>query len=112
MIAHWTSVEVNAAVVCACLLATKPLLAELRRKLRPGSWLRMGTISLGSGQPTVSSESVTVITRLPSSMDRLERGYGRNRILASGMGAEDSTALTGNVAQQYAAAMKEVAAVR
>ena len=110
-IAHCTSVEVNASVVCACLLATKPLLAVLRRKLRHRSWLRLGAMSLGSGQSTVRTVPVTVI-RLPSSMDRLEGRYGRDRMLSSGTGAEDSTAAMGNVAQQYAAAMKEVAAVR
>jgi hypothetical protein len=112
MVAHWTSVEVNAAVVCACLLVTKPLLSVLWSKLRPVSWLRAGRMSLGSEQPTIGSESVTGI-RLPSSMDRLEGGSSRrDRVLLSGTEAEDSTVPMGNVAQQYAAAMKEVAAVR
>ncbi|KAK0750956.1 hypothetical protein B0T18DRAFT_59497 [Schizothecium vesticola] len=111
-VAHWTSVEVNAAVVCACLLVIRPLLGVLWSKLRPASWLRVGRMSLGSGQPTIGSESVTGI-RLPFSMDRLEGGSSRrDRVLLSGTEAEDSTAPMGNVAQQYAAAMKEVSAVR
>ncbi|KAK0631464.1 hypothetical protein B0T14DRAFT_401124, partial [Immersiella caudata] len=32
-IAHWTSAEVNTAIVCACLLATKPLVSLLWSKL-------------------------------------------------------------------------------
>ena len=109
-VAHWTSVEVNAAVVCACLLATKPLLAVLWSKLRPVSWLRIGSANFGSRQPA-ASESATGI-RLPSGLDRLEGGQGRGRVLLSGTWAEDATAPMGNVAQQYAAAMKEVSAAK
>ena len=111
-VAHWTSVEVNAAVVCACLLVTKPLLAVLWSKLFPASWQRVGRMSLASGQLTIGSQSVTGI-RLPSNMDRLEGGSSRrDRVQLSGMEAEDSAAPMGNAAQQYAAAMKDVAAVR
>ena len=110
-VSHWSSVEVNAAVVCACLLATKPLIAMLWSKLRPVSRLRVRTMNLRSGPPTIGSETIRG-TRLPSSLDRLERRYGSDRVLLSGTEVEDSAAPVGKVGQQYAAAMNEVAPAR
>jgi len=110
-ISYWTSVEVNAAVVCACLLAIKPLIDLLWNKLRRVPRLPVEKTSLGSGPPTIGSESVRS-SRLPSSLDRLENGSGRCRVLLSGTESEDSELPRRNVDQLYAAAMKEIATVQ
>lgn len=110
-ISHWTSVEVNTAIVCACLLATKPLIDLLWNKLRRVPRLPVGETSLGSGPLTIGSESVRG-SKLPSGSERLERGYTSDAVVLSVTEAEDFELPMGDVGQQYAAAMKEVATVR
>lgn len=109
-VSNWTSVEVNASIMCASLLATKPLITRLRQKLLPGSSQRVATASYGRGPATVGSESVRDI-RLPSSSDRSARGYESDGVLMFGMEASESTMAMSPVGVQYATAMKEVGAV-
>lgn len=55
-ISNWSSVEVSTAIICACLLVTKPLFATLWHKLYPPS-AKSQTES--SGQPrTIGSGTV------------------------------------------------------
>jgi hypothetical protein len=111
-IAHWTSAEVNTAVVCACLLAIRPLVSLLWSKLRRVLRIPTGQTTLGSGPPTIGSESVRG-SRLPSDLDRLERGYGRDKVLFSTTEVEDPTPPLGNVGrEQSAVGMEELAAVK
>ena len=99
-VSHWTSVEVNTAIVCACLLAIRPLIDLLWSKLRRSS-RRRGT-SLASGPPTIGSESVRG--------SRQEGGYGSNtgRAVLIVTEAESFELPMGDVGQQYAAVIKDV----
>ena len=110
-VSNWTSVEINAAVVCACMLATKPLIARLWRKMRwSASTERSATTLDGRGPPTIGSESVRGSNRLPSGSGASERGYGSERVLVRDL--EDAIMPMRDVGHQYAAAMREVAGGR
>jgi len=105
-VSHWTSVEVNTAIVCACLLAIKPLIDLLWSKLRRSSRRPVGGSSLRSGPPTIGSESI--------GGSRREGGYGidTGRVVLSVTEAESFELPMGDVGQQYAAAMKDVSTTR
>jgi hypothetical protein len=111
-IAHWTSAEVNAAILCACLLATKPLISLLWSKLRRVRGLPEGQTTLGSSPPTIGSDPIRG-SNLPSSVDGLERGHWKDRFMFSATEAESSAPPTRNVGQQqYSVGMEELTPVQ
>ena len=105
-VSHWTSVEVNTAIVCACLLAIKPLIDLLWSKVCRSSRRPVGGTNLSSGPPTIGSESVRG--------SRREGGYGSDtgRVVLIATEAESFELPMEDVGQQYAAVMKDISTAR
>ena len=105
-VSHWTSVEVNTAIVCACLLAIKPLIDLLWSKLRRSSRRPVAGTSLRSGPPTIGSKSVR------GSRREGENGSNTGRVVLIVTEAESFELPMGDVGQQYAAVIKDVSTAR
>lgn len=102
-VANWTSVEVNAAIACACLLVMKPLIAKLWRRMRPNS--DRPQMENGNRPATIGTETVRYNSNSRGLFTRAKNGSGSEKALVD----DSEVAPMQDLEAQYAAAVREVA---
>lgn len=102
-VANWTSVEVNAAIVCASLLVIKPLITKLWHQIRPRS--RGPKMEDGRWPATIGAETVRYNSGSSGLLTRVKESSGSERALVD----DPEVPPMRDVESQYAAAVREVA---